>query len=351
MAFDFGRGARRDFRTMSPRSLSLRLLFSATLAGVAALRAAPSHGLLLVANKQDMSLSIVDPSVGLQVAVVPENGSTGHEVAVSPDGARAFVPLYGNSGVGKPGTDGKLIRVIDLRSRAIVATIDLGRPLRPHRPVFGPKDGLLYVTTELADSVTVIDPATLAVVGSIPTGRDESHMLAISSDGRRGYTANVKSGSVSVLDLGARTLVAVIPVAPVVQRIALSTDDRWAFTADQTALRLAVIDTASDSVVRSIPLPALAFGTAPTPDGRYLLVALPAAGLVAQVDLAAMRVVRTVEVPKAPQEILVRPDGAVAYVSCDSSATVAVIDLASWTVGKLISVGAVDDGLAWARSD
>ena len=336
---------------MSPRSLPRCLLCLAGLAGTAPLRAAAQHGFLLVANKQDKSLSIVDPSAGLQVAVIPENGTTGHEVAASPDGTRAFVPIYGNSGVGKAGTDGQLIRVIDLRSRAIVATIDLGRPLRPHKPVFGPKDGLLYVTTELADSVTVIDPSTLAIVGTIPTGRDESHMLAISSNGQRGYTANVKSGTVSVLDLGARTLQAVIPVAPVVQRIALSTDDRWAFTADQTALRLAVIDTATDTVVRSIPLPALAFGTAPTPDGKSLLVALPAAGMVAQVDLATMRVARTLEVPKAPQEILVRPDGAVAYVSCDSSARVAVIDLATWNVEKLIDVGAVDDGLAWARSD
>jgi DNA-binding beta-propeller fold protein YncE len=73
--------------------------------------------------------------------------------------------------------------------------------------------------------------------------------------------------------------------------------------------------------------------------------------MVAQVDLATMRVARTLEVPKAPQEILVRPDGAVAYVSCDSSARVAVIDLATWNVEKLIDVGAVDDGLAWARSD
>jgi YVTN family beta-propeller protein len=308
-------------------------------------------GLLLVANKGDGTLSIVDASAGRQVAAVKEDGKTGHEVATSPDGRRAFVPIYGNAGVGQKGTDGSLIRVIDLASKAIVGTIDFGRGVRPHRPVFGPRDGLLYVTTELDCAVTIIDPNSLQIVGSIPTGYPESHMLAISSDGRRGYTANVRSGTVSVLDLDGRKLMATIPVSTVIQRISLSTDDRWAFTADQTKLRLVVIDTASNSVSASIPLPGIGFGTAPTPDGRWLLVAMPAIRMVGLVDLLTLKVVRTLDVPKAPQEILVRPDGAVAYVSCDSSAKVAAIDLRNWKVEELIDVGPTDDGLAWASAN
>jgi YVTN family beta-propeller protein len=308
-------------------------------------------GLLLVANKGDRTLSIVDAASGRQLAAVQESGETGHEVAASPDGRRAFVPVYGSARVGQAGTDGRLVDVIDLETRSVVGTIDLGRGLRPHKPVFGPKNGLLYVTTELDNSVTIIDPATLRILGSVPTGRSQSHMLAISSDGRRGYTANVGSGTVSVLDLDARALVTTIPVATIVQRISLSTDDRWAFTADQTKLRLVVIDTATNAVSTSIPLPGLGFGTTPTPDGRWLLVTLPALRMVGVVDLGKMRVVRTLDVPSAPQEILVRPDGGVAYVSCDQSRQVAVLNLKDWRVERLIDVGPVDDGLAWAGAN
>jgi YVTN family beta-propeller protein len=304
--------------------------------------------LLLVVNKGNGTLSIVDPVSCKQIAAVDEKGITGHEVAASPDGKLAYVPIYSSAGVGRPGTDGTLIRVIDLATHAIVGTIDFGHGIRPHRPVIGPKNGLLYVTTELDQSVSIIDPATLRVIGSVPTGYPQSHMLAISSDGTRGYTANVSSGTVSVLDLDARKLITAIPVATIVQRIALSVDNRWAFTADQTKARLAVIDTATNAVSTSIPLPGLAFGTAPTPDGKWLLVALPALSMVGVVDLQTMHVVRRIDVPKAPQEILVRPDGAVAYVSCDSSAKVAVLDLTAWSVQGLINVGPTDDGLAWA---
>jgi len=311
--------------------------------------AEPAKGLLLVANKGAQTLSIVDPVSGVTQAIVPEDGVTGHEVVASPDGKRAFVPIYGNSGVGHPGTDGSLIRVIDLAKHEVVGTVNLGKGLRPHCAVIGPKDSLLYVTTEIENSITVIDPATLKIVATIPTGQAESHMLAITHDGLRGYTANVGPGTVSVLDLAARKVIAVIPVSGQVQRICLSTDDRRVFTADQTQPRLAVIDAATNGVSGWIELPSTGYGAAVTPDGRWLLVALNRINQVGVIDLQTLKLVRTVEVPKSPQEILIQPDGAFAYISCDASRQVAVINLQDWKTAKLIQTGPGTDGLAWAK--
>lgn len=313
--------------------------------------ATASRGLLLVANKGDRTLGIVDPEAGRQVAVVPESGVTAHEVAASPDGRTAFAPIYGDSGVGKTGADGRTLDVIDIASRQRVATIDFGRPVRPHCAVFGPKDGLLYVSTELTNSIDVIDPQTRKIVASIPTGQPESHMLAITSDGKRAYTSNVHVGTVSAVDLVNRKVIAVIPVSSYAQRISISVDDRWAFTADQTKPQLAVIDTATNQVKTWVALPTTAYGTAPTLDGRWLLVTLPNLNKVAVVDLSEMKVVRTVDVPRTPQEILVRPDNQVAFVACDVEGKIAVLDLKSWQVEKLIDVGPMADGLAWARMD
>ena len=307
-----------------------------------------SQGMLLVANKGDQTLGLIDPVAGRMIATVPEEGVTGHEVVASPDGRRAFVPIFGNSGVGKPGTDGQLVRVIDLEKRQIIGTVDLGRGLRPHCAVIGPKNGLLYVTTELENSVTVIDPRSLKVVATIPTGQPESHMLAITRDGRRGFTSNVGPGTISVLDLEARKVTAVIPVSKTAQRISLSLDDRWAFTSDQTKPQLAVIDAKTNGINTWIELPGLGYGTAPTPDGRWLIVAVSSVNKVAVIDLATMKVAHTMEVPRAPQEVVIRPDGGEAYVSCDASHQIAVIDLTSWKVKKLIDAGPGADGLAWA---
>lgn len=303
---------------------------------------------LLVANQGDRDLSIIDAAAGRQIAAVPERGITGHEVAASPDGRTAYVPIYGNSGVGKPGTDGRKMVVIDVAARKVTGDVDFGHGVRPHAAVFGPRDGLLYITTELDNSVTIVDPHTLKIVGSVPTGQPESHMLAISHDGRRGYTANVGPGTVSVLDLEARKTIAVIPISRDTQRISISPDDSMVFTADQTKPQLAVIDTSTNKVKTWVPLPSAGYGTASTRDGRWLLVAVPHAGKVAVIDLGTLKVVRTIDVPSAPQEILIRPDNQVAYVSCNVSHKVAAINLSDWKVQTLIDAGKGADGLAWA---
>ena len=303
---------------------------------------------LVVAEKGQQSLAIIDPAAGKVLASVPEGGITGHEVIASPDGRVAYVPIYGNSGVGKPGTDGSTMAVIDIASQKVIDTVTFPHPVRPHCPFFGPKDGLLYVSTELDHTITQIDPKTLKIVGTLPTGQEQSHMFALSHDGRRAYTANVGPGTVSVIDIQARKVLKIIPISANTQRIAISSDDHWVFTADQTKPQLAVIDTKAENVGSWIPLEGVAYGTAATPNGRWLLVTLPDQNKIAVVDLKTMQVVHSVKVGEYPQEIVVRPDSQVAYVSCEKSNQVAEINLQSWTLTRLIPTGKSTDGLAWA---
>jgi DNA-binding beta-propeller fold protein YncE len=305
--------------------------------------------MLLVVNQGDRDLSLVDPAVGKQIATVSVDGVTGHEVAASPDGKTAYVPIYGDSGVGKAGTDGSKISVIDLDSRKIVHTVDFGHGVRPHCAVYDRNSGMLYVTTELDKSVSIIDPKSLKIVGSVPTGQEQSHMLVLSRDGSRGYTANVGPGTVSVLDMKGRKTLAIIPISTDTQRISISRDDSMVFTADQTKPQLAVIDTATNKIKTWVPLPAVAYGTAATLDGRWLLVTQRTGKQVVVVDLKTMQVEKTIDVADGPTEILVSPDGRSAFVSCTRSKQVAQIDLEQWKMTRLIDAGVAADGLAWAK--
>jgi YVTN family beta-propeller protein len=326
---------------------SIRLIAALSVA-VAFTAVHAQSGRLLVAQKGDQSLAIVDSSSGNVIASVPEGGVTGHEVVASPDGRFAYVPIYGNSGVGKPGTDGTNMVVIDIAVHKVVGNLDFGRGVRPHMPTFGPKDGLLYVTTELDQTISLIDPATLKIIGTIPTGQPQSHMLALSHDGRRGYTANVGPGTVSVLDIAARKVLTIIPISTDTQRISISNDDHWVFTADQTKPQLAVIDTSANKVAKWIPLSGTGYGSAVTPDGRWLLIAVPAKSNVDVIDLKAMKLAQSIPVCANPQETLVRPDGKAAYVSCVGSNQVGEIDLGTMKISRLIATGKGTDGLAWA---
>jgi DNA-binding beta-propeller fold protein YncE len=376
---------------MKPSALLIRLsVLLVCLSGVSSRAHFVAHGpanpaatpLLFVANQGDKNLSIVDTIANRQIATISEDltGVWAHEIAASADGRAIYAPVYGNTGVGHPGIDGHEMLVIDVATRKIIDTVDFGRGVRPHCVVYDPVSKLIYVTTELLNSITIIDPATLKIVGEIPTTQPQSHMLAISHDGRRGYTANVEPGSVSVLDMAARKTITVIPISANTQRIAISRDDKFVFTSDQTKPQLAVIDTATNKIKTWIPLPAEGYGAGATLDGRWLLVATQGSARmaggtippqspetpqsnVAIIDLETLQLARTIPVPGLPQEILISPDGKSAYVSCmlnvkstkaptdvvvqKNVGQIAVIDLAQWKVTSLIDVGAGADGLAW----
>ncbi len=306
-----------------------------------------SKGLLLVANQDDHTLSILDPDAGRLIAKVTSNGIRGHEVAASPDGKFAYLPIYGDSGVGQRGSNGRTIEVIDIDKHQVVSTIDLGRPVRPHCIRFGP-DGMLYVTAELDKAVDIVDPRSGQLVGSVPTGRAESHMFVFSKDGTHAYTSNVGTGSVSLIDLKLRKLVTVISVADIAQRISISNDGNYIFTSDQREPRLAVIDTRQNHVKHWIELPTMGYGTAPTNDGQSLLVTLPEDGRVALVNLSSFKIDRTLEVGAHPVEILMRPDQPIAYISCSQDGKIAVVNLKEWRVEKMLDSGPGADGLAWA---
>jgi YVTN family beta-propeller protein len=321
------------------------LMFLALPTGGGRISAPAAHGMLVVANQREHTALLIDPETRQELAKVVV-GVNGHEVAVSPDSRFAYVPIYGNSGVGKPGTDGTTIDIVDLRDRKLAATIDLGKPIRPHRAEFGP-NGLLYVTAELDKAVDVIDPATRKVIAEIPTGAIESHMVVISPDGSHAYTANVAAGSVSVLDLKQRTLVTVIPVAKIVQRISISADGKRVFTHDQDAPRIAVIDATTNKVASWISVPSTVYSSSPTADGSKLLAASPA-GKIFVIDLASAKVEESFDIPPALGELLLTPDGKFAFVSCPAAGTIEVLDVPSRKLLQPIKLTPGVDGLAWA---
>jgi YVTN family beta-propeller protein len=308
--------------------------------------------LLLVANQMEHSVVLVDP-MSKQVLATVGVDINGHEVAVSPDGRFGYVPIYGNTWVGKPGSNGSTIHVVDLRQARSVAVIDLGKEVRPHCAHFGP-DGLLYVSAKLANALYIVDTKTRSLVGEIPTGASHTHMFVISPDGRRIYTANNEAGSVSVLDLRARTLLTTISVSKKVQRISISPDGRFVFTQDQEMPRIVVIDTATNAVVRSISLPRIVFSSVITEDGHWLL-ANSESGKLFVIEMASGALTKTFDTPDVPVlptpgEFALSSDGIHAYVTCPQGGTIEILNLKDWKMEEPIRLTKGVDGMAWVSS-
>ncbi|MBS1866842.1 MAG: hypothetical protein JSS69_13085 [Acidobacteria bacterium] len=332
---------------MSFRKTFVLLAAVTFVLGLARAASAPAldpPGYLFIANQFEHTALLVDLSSKTQVARI-EVGVNGHEVAVSPDGHFGYVPIYGNAGVGKPGTDGDRIDIIDLKERKLTGSIPLGKPVRPHCARFGP-DGLLYISAELAQAIYVVDVKAKKVVGQIPTGAIESHMFVLSPDGKRAYTSNVHAGSVSVLDVEKRALIAVIPVSTIVQRISITADGKRVFVHDQAQPRIAVIDTATNKISGWIPVGATVYSSAPLPDGHTMVASSPS-GKFFSIDLDNLKQIGESDACAALGEIALSHDGNRAFLTCPATGQLMVFNTHNGKPDPEITLTKGVDGIQW----
>src|SRR5262249_15157133 len=107
--------------------------------------------ILVVLNKSDHEALLVDPESLAFLARIP-TGQGPHEAAVTPDGRSVFVANYGMTGVFREGQrqdhPGNTLSVIDLATRAVRDTFDLGEDTRPPGMAASPHRKPLLVTSQ-----------------------------------------------------------------------------------------------------------------------------------------------------------------------------------------------------------
>src|SRR5947209_18298990 len=147
---------------------------------------------LLVLEKSDNSLAIVDPA-NLQIVARVPTGPDPHEIVASPDGKLAYISNYG-------GSESTLntISVVDVAARKALAPIKLGALRSAHGLAFA--GGKLYFTAETNKIVGRYDPARQSVDLVLGTGQDRTHMVAVNESLDRIVTSNVSSGTISIIE-------------------------------------------------------------------------------------------------------------------------------------------------------
>ncbi|HEU4828391.1 MAG TPA: hypothetical protein VFT04_04275 [Gemmatimonadales bacterium] len=299
--------------------------------------------LLLVANKQENTLSVIDIGTGRLLATLP-TGHGPHEVAVSSDGRRAVVANYGDQ------TPGSSLTVMDLENRTVQRTIDLGEYRRPHGIVILPGDSLAAVTVEASQAVLVVR-LDGGVKHAIPTNARGSHMVAVTADGRRGYTANVPEGSITELDLATGAPLRSLPVASVTEGVAVTPDGREVWVGSNNQHTVTVVDTRSWKAVDTLPAAGLPYRIAISQDGETAVVPGPMGGVVRIFDVATRTERAAVDFggggdSQGPVGSTITPDGAYAFIALQGTNEAAMVDLATGQELRRFPTGAGPDGIA-----
>jgi YVTN family beta-propeller protein len=297
---------------------------------------------LIVLNKTDATLAIVDPASGKVVGRVP-TGVGPHEVAVSSDGKLAFVGNYGDQ------TPGSTISVIDLVAQKEIHRVDLGPLRRPHGIAFA--DGKVYFTAEINKLIARYDPASNQIDWLLGTGQNSTHMVLISKDNNKMFTANIGSDSITLIERAgaANWNETVVPVGKGPEAIDLSPDGKEVWTAHSRDGGVSIIDIAGKKVVQTLNLQTkrsnrLKF----TPDGKLVLISDLEAGELLILDAQTHKEIKRLKLGANVEGILVEPDGLRAYVAVTGANNIAVIDLKTLEVSSHIPTGNGPDGMAWA---
>jgi YVTN family beta-propeller protein len=330
--------------------LSLAMVAAGSIATVSA-RAA--GGTLIVLNKSDHEAALVHPDTFTVLARIP-TGKGPHEAAVSPDGRTAYVTNYGSFAIFKEGErprmePGRSITVIDLPSRTVKDTFDLGDFRQPHGIAVSRNGRLLWVTVEGSQAVLELDAASGKVLRSWITAQNVSHMVEPTPDEKKLYVANIGSGSVTVINR-ATDEVKSIPTGAGAEGIAATGDGKQVWVTNRGSNTISVLDTVADQVVVSFE----SGGTMPirvkfTVDGRQAWVSNARSNTVTVFDAATRAQVGKIEVGAVPVGIQMTPDGKRAFVANTNDNKVTVMDVASRRVLSSFVPGTEPDGMAWAK--
>jgi YVTN family beta-propeller protein len=334
----------RDRNSFLRLAACFAVVLTSLTGAIRAVAQMPSQ-VLLVLEKSDEKLAIVDPATLKVVGRVPSGGAP-HEVIASDDAKFAYISNYASER-----GQLKTLSVIDLTTQKALAPVDLGALRAPHGLAFA--DGKVYFTAEANKVIGRYDPASNQVDWILGTGQNVTHMIALSKDFKTIFTSNIGSDSICVIEPGGGRNgwnVTAIPVGKGPEGFDLSPDGKEVWAANSGDGTVSVIDVASKKVVATLDFSTkrtnrLKF----TPDGKLVLITDDAGGELVLVDTATRKERKRLKVGQGPEGTLVQPDGTKAYVALSQDNAVAVIDLKTFEVTGKIATGNGPDGLAWAQ--
>ena len=274
----------------------MRLPLAALLALLAGPAWAPgtawAHGLAIILNSGDASLSVLDESTGAEIRRIPVLREP-HHLALSPDEKELLV---GDAGGNEmlfldPATG-------EIRRRLPVAD--------PYQLQFSPNGKWLVVTGLARNQVDVYDAASMQLVKRFPAKSMPSH-IAFSPDSSMAYTTLQGSNKLAAYDLARQTVAWTSEVGNTPAGLLWHNDKL--LVANMGTDSIVVVDPVDGRVERRIRTGRGAHQIFLSPDGKLLWVNNRVDGTTVALDANTLAVLRSYKVPGGPDCIDFATDG------------------------------------------
>jgi YVTN family beta-propeller protein len=345
------------------RSLNSKRLIHIFLAAAVSIVILPAAwgATLVVANKAEATASLIELEDGKVFATIP-TGEGPHEVGISPNGHFALVSNYG-----RRGSTGHSLTLIDITSARAMKTIDLGEFRAPHG-VEWLNNEQAAVTVEGNRALVVVDVNEGTVVKSIDTDQNVSHMVSVDVGGKRAYTANMGSGSITAIDLETGTRIRNVPTGKGAEGITVSMPNGHIWVTNRDDDSLTVLDSQSFATVKEIPSHGFPIRATATPRGQVLVTRARSGELVIY-DATSFDEIRTVSFDinsmgadgrlfgdrfgdsSVPIGVVTDEKGEHAYVAHANADVITQVDLATGEIVRFLRAGKEPDGMGYSEFD
>jgi YVTN family beta-propeller protein len=188
-------------------------------------------------------------------------------------------------------------------------------------------------TNSAGDDVSIIDPVTNKVVGTIH-GIEVNHGAAAHPDGSYYYISNEGESTLDVVDQKTLKVVKSIPLTGHPNNIGISKDGKRVYVSIAVAPgAVDVIDTASMTKAKSIPVKGSVHNTYVTPDGKFVVAGSVQAKTISVIDQKTEEVLwtLTMDLGIRPLAFSANPDGSTKWIFVQLSGYngFAVVDFAT----------------------
>jgi YVTN family beta-propeller protein len=228
---------------------------------------------------------------------------------------------------------------------------DQGAPQTP-----GPAGPLIYVSDEIGGNIVAVDPASAAVVATIPVGK-RPRGIKLSRDGKLLYVAvtgsplggpNVdetklppadrNADGIGVVDLAARKLVRVLKSGQDPESFDVSPDGKTLYVSNEETAEMSVLDLATGEIRGKVRVGREPEGVTVRPDGKVVYVTSEEDSEVTAVDTGTLAVLGHMQTAKRPRSIVFAKDGNTAFAADEVAGVVNVLDTGALKVVDSIKI-------------
>jgi DNA-binding beta-propeller fold protein YncE len=312
---------------------------------------------LVVVDKVGGALLFVDPGGEVTQRLAMPRGP--HEIVLSPDGAHAFVSIYGTGTFRENPNPGFEVERVRLADGMPAGTFAISPWTSPHGLTFD-RAGLLWTSCDRHGVVVAISVDDGRVLGTVETGSFGTHWVLATLDGSKLFTSNKHDAFMSVIDPAQMRMTGRISVPHGTEGLAMSPDGRWLFAADHHEPAVLRIDAEREEVVEVLALIGVEANPLRashhmrlrvSPDGALLCVAAYHYDRLFLIETADGTRQRVVPTGRGPMAMAFDPgDRSQLYLSQHDEGTMAVVDVEQARIVRTFPCGQGVESMAFVAA-